>query len=102
MMVTVAVFALHEFVQLFGKLEGSCIIVILMENVCVALKGLFGAQRLLCEAQTIFGGKLERVSEHPQLLLQSGLITEKTVVLASTCYFLLLLIFPTFIVLLRL
>lgn len=41
--ITVAVSALHEFVQLFGKLEGPCIVVILMENACVALKELFGA-----------------------------------------------------------
>lgn len=43
MTITVAVSALREFVQLFGKSEGPCIIVILMENVCVALKELFGA-----------------------------------------------------------
>lgn len=43
MTITVDVSALHEFVKWFGKLEGPYIVVILMENVCVALKGLFGA-----------------------------------------------------------
>lgn len=42
MMMTVAVSALHSFVQPFGKLEGPCVVVVLMEHVCVALKELFG------------------------------------------------------------
>lgn len=38
MTITVAVFALREFVQPFGKREGPCIIVMLTESICVALK----------------------------------------------------------------
>lgn len=40
MTVAVAVYALHEIIQPFGKLEILCIAVILMENVYLALKEL--------------------------------------------------------------
>lgn len=62
-MMTITVAALRGFVQLFGKLEGPCIVVMLMESIRVALKDLFLALCLVCEAQTIFGGKLESISE---------------------------------------
>ena len=95
MMRTVAVSALHEFVQLFGKLEGPCIIVTLMENTCVALKE-FGVNMSSCEAETIFGGKLETILEHSDLLKKSGLPTEKTAVLRQ---YLLLFCFVLFFLL---
>lgn len=47
----------------------------------MSLKELFGALCFVCQAQTIFGGKPESVSEHSQLLMRSGLITEKNVIL---------------------